>query len=90
MSIQPFRRKGSFADFPACIYDRLLVIAAAIRTVMAECRTQITYRAELFGRFDSQGDAGYDDRLLSAMRKQFGGHDEKQEESGTSQLRKVT
>ncbi|HEY2336383.1 MAG TPA: decarboxylating 6-phosphogluconate dehydrogenase [Burkholderiales bacterium] len=33
--------------------------------------------AALFGRFASRGEAGYADRLLSAMRKQFGGHDEK-------------
>jgi len=33
--------------------------------------------AALFGRFESRGDADYADRLLSAMRKQFGGHDEK-------------
>lgn len=33
--------------------------------------------AALFGRFTSRGDADYADRLLSAMRKQFGGHDEK-------------
>ncbi|MEO6798086.1 MAG: phosphogluconate dehydrogenase (NAD(+)-dependent, decarboxylating) [Candidatus Dormibacter sp.] len=33
--------------------------------------------AALFGRFDSRGDADYADRVLSAMRKQFGGHDEK-------------
>jgi len=33
--------------------------------------------AALFSRFASRGEAGYADRLLSAMRKQFGGHDEK-------------
>ena len=33
--------------------------------------------AALFGRLESQGTANYADRLLSAMRKQFGGHDEK-------------
>jgi 6-phosphogluconate dehydrogenase len=33
--------------------------------------------AALFSRFASQGEAGYADRVLSAMRKQFGGHDEK-------------
>ena len=33
--------------------------------------------AALFGRFESRGDADYADRLLSAMRKQFGGHDDK-------------
>lgn len=31
----------------------------------------------LFGRFESRGQADYADRLLSAMRKQFGGHNEK-------------
>jgi 6-phosphogluconate dehydrogenase len=33
--------------------------------------------AALFGRFESQGNASYADRILSAMRKQFGGHEEK-------------
>jgi 6-phosphogluconate dehydrogenase len=33
--------------------------------------------AALFGRFESRGEADYADRLLSAMRKQFGGHQEK-------------
>lgn len=35
--------------------------------------------AALFSRFESRGNADYADRLLSAMRKQFGGHDEKME-----------
>ncbi|MGA7179238.1 MAG: decarboxylating 6-phosphogluconate dehydrogenase [Thiobacillaceae bacterium] len=35
--------------------------------------------AALFERFASRGDADYANRLLSAMRKQFGGHDEKKE-----------
>jgi 6-phosphogluconate dehydrogenase len=33
--------------------------------------------AALFERFASRGNADYADRILSAMRKQFGGHDEK-------------
>ncbi len=33
--------------------------------------------AALFARFSSRGQATYADKLLSAMRKQFGGHDEK-------------
>jgi 6-phosphogluconate dehydrogenase len=33
--------------------------------------------AALFERFESRGNADYANRLLSAMRKQFGGHDEK-------------
>jgi 6-phosphogluconate dehydrogenase len=35
--------------------------------------------AALFERFASRGNADYADRLLSSMRKQFGGHDEKKE-----------
>jgi 6-phosphogluconate dehydrogenase len=33
--------------------------------------------ASLFARFSSRGQADYGDKLLSAMRKQFGGHNEK-------------
>lgn len=33
--------------------------------------------AALYGRFASRGESDYADRLLSAMRKQFGGHEEK-------------
>jgi 6-phosphogluconate dehydrogenase len=36
--------------------------------------------AALFSRFESRGNADYADRLLSAMRKRFGGHHEKKEE----------
>jgi len=33
--------------------------------------------AALYERFSSRGEADYADKLLSAMRKEFGGHDEK-------------
>jgi 6-phosphogluconate dehydrogenase len=33
--------------------------------------------ASLFGRFSSRGESEYGDKVLSAMRKMFGGHDEK-------------
>ncbi len=33
--------------------------------------------AALFERFSSRGEADFADKVLSAMRKQFGGHDEK-------------
>jgi 6-phosphogluconate dehydrogenase len=36
--------------------------------------------AALFERFASRGDADYANRVLSAMRKQFGGHDEKKKD----------
>ena len=32
--------------------------------------------AALFDRFESRGEAEFANRLLSAMRKEFGGHDE--------------
>jgi 6-phosphogluconate dehydrogenase len=35
--------------------------------------------AALYSRFQSRGNAGYADRVLSAMRKQFGGHEETKE-----------
>jgi len=33
--------------------------------------------ASLFGRFASRGESEFEDRLLSALRRQFGGHAEK-------------
>ena len=33
--------------------------------------------AALFDRFESRGEAEFANRVLSAMRKEFGGHDEK-------------
>ncbi len=33
--------------------------------------------AALYERFSSRGEADFADQILSAMRKQFGGHDEK-------------
>jgi len=33
--------------------------------------------AALFSRFSSRGNADFADKILSAMRKEFGGHDEK-------------
>jgi 6-phosphogluconate dehydrogenase len=33
--------------------------------------------AALFARFSSRGEGDFADRLLSAMRRQFGGHEEK-------------
>ncbi len=38
--------------------------------------------AALFSRFQSRGNAGYADRVLSAMRKQFGGHEETHKPAG--------
>ncbi|MGH2718020.1 MAG: phosphogluconate dehydrogenase (NAD(+)-dependent, decarboxylating), partial [Actinomycetota bacterium] len=40
--------------------------------------------AALFERFASQGRADFSDRILSAMRKEFGGHDEKAVSGGAA------
>ena len=39
--------------------------------------------AALFSRFSSRGEGLFADRVLSAMRKQFGGHDEKEDPGAT-------
>jgi 6-phosphogluconate dehydrogenase len=38
--------------------------------------------AALYERFTSRGEADFADKVLSAMRKQFGGHDEKEQSGG--------
>jgi len=64
------------ADFSGHVSDsgegRWTVLAAVDEGVPAP-----VISAALFARFESRGDADYADRLLSAMRKQFGGHNEK-------------
>jgi 6-phosphogluconate dehydrogenase len=40
--------------------------------------------AALFDRFSSRGEAEFADRLLSAMRREFGGHVERAAPSGRS------
>ncbi len=51
---------------------RWTILAAVDEGVPAHVLT-----AALFERFSSRGEALFGDKLLSAMRKQFGGHDEK-------------
>ncbi len=64
------------ADFSGRVSDsgegRWTIAAAVDEGVPAHVLT-----AALYERFSSRGEAHYADKLLSAMRKQFGGHDEK-------------
>ncbi len=53
---------------------RWTVMAAVDEGVPAHVLT-----AALFERFSSRGESDYADKLLSAMRKQFGGHHEKKD-----------
>jgi 6-phosphogluconate dehydrogenase len=71
---------AELTGFSGCVSDsgegRWTALAAIDEGVPAP-----VISAALFERFASRGDADYADRLLSAMRKQFGGHDEKKEQS---------
>jgi 6-phosphogluconate dehydrogenase len=67
---------ASLAEFTGRVSDsgegRWTVAAAVDEGVPAPVIT-----AALYSRFESRGNGDYGDRLLSAMRKQFGGHVEK-------------
>jgi 6-phosphogluconate dehydrogenase len=67
---------ASLVEFAGRVSDsgegRWTVAAAVDEGVPAPVIT-----AALYSRFESRGNADYGDRLLSAMRKQFGGHVEK-------------
>ena len=64
------------ADFSGRVSDsgegRWTLAAAIDESVPANVLS-----AALFSRFSSRGEAEFGDKLLSAMRKQFGGHAEK-------------
>jgi 6-phosphogluconate dehydrogenase len=47
-----------------------------VETAVAQGVPAPVITAALFSRFESRGNAGFANQLLSAMRKQFGGHDE--------------
>jgi len=69
-------KSGDLGTFSGRVSDsgegRWTVAAAVDEGVPAHVLT-----AALFERFSSRGEADYADRILSAMRKQFGGHHEK-------------
>jgi len=68
---------GELSDFSGRVSDsgegRWTALAAIEEGVPAP-----VISAALFERFSSRGDSDFANRILSAMRKQFGGHDEKQ------------
>jgi 6-phosphogluconate dehydrogenase len=70
-------RDPELAEFSGRVSDsgegRWTVLAAVDEGVPAHVLT-----AALYERFSSQGEADFADRALSAMRREFGGHDEKQ------------
>ena len=70
---------ADLTGFSGCVSDsgegRWTILAAIDEGVSTP-----VISAALFDRFASRGDDDYANRLLSAMRKQFGGHEEKKEE----------
>ena len=76
LTAHSLRENGDLSEFEGRVSDsgegRWTVHAAIDEGVPADVLS-----AALFARFTSRGEADYADRVLSAMRKEFGGHDEK-------------
>ena len=76
LTAHSLRENGDLSEFEGRVSDsgegRWTVHAAIDEGVPADVLS-----AALFARFTSRGEADYADKLLSAMRKEFGGHDEK-------------
>jgi 6-phosphogluconate dehydrogenase len=76
LTASALRKSPALADFQGRVSDsgegRWTVIAAVEEGVPAEVIT-----ASLYERFASRGEGEFANRLLSAMRKEFGGHSER-------------
>ena len=79
LTARALREDGDLENFAGHVADsgegRWTIAAAIDEGVPAP-----VISAALFSRFQSRGNAGYADRVLSAMRKQFGGHEEGRKE----------
>jgi 6-phosphogluconate dehydrogenase len=79
LTARALREDGDLQNFAGHVADsgegRWTIAAAIDEGVPAP-----VISAALFSRFQSRGNAGYADRVLSAMRKQFGGHEEGRKE----------
>jgi 6-phosphogluconate dehydrogenase len=76
LTADALHRSPDLADFEGRVSDsgegRWTVMAAIDESIPAHVIT-----AALFERFSSRGEADFADKLLSAMRSEFGGHAEK-------------
>jgi 6-phosphogluconate dehydrogenase len=81
LTARALREDGTLAEFAGRVSDsgegRWTLEAAVEEGVPAP-----VIASALFSRFQSRGNADFADRLLSAMRKQFGGHAEKKASQG--------
>ncbi len=77
LTASAFRADPKLSGFEGRVSDsgegRWTVLAAVDEGMPAHVLT-----AALFERFSSRGEADFADKILSAMRKEFGGHDERQ------------
>jgi 6-phosphogluconate dehydrogenase len=76
LAAHSFSESPQLADFEGRVSDsgegRWTILASVDEGVPAP-----VLASALYERFTSRGDADFADRILSAMRKEFGGHDEK-------------
>jgi len=81
LTASALREDADLAEFAGRVSDsgegRWTIAAAIDEGVPAP-----VISAALFSRFQSRGNAGYADKVLSAMRKQFGGHVEESKKDG--------
>jgi 6-phosphogluconate dehydrogenase len=83
LSAQALARDGELADFQGRVADSgegRWTLKAAIDTAVPVP----VLSAALFARFSSRGESGFADKLLSAMRGEFGGHAEQKVPPGKS------
>jgi 6-phosphogluconate dehydrogenase len=77
LAAHSFSQSADLAEFTGRVSDsgegRWTTIAAVDEGVPVHVLS-----AALFDRFESRAAADFADKILSAMRKEFGGHDEKQ------------
>jgi 6-phosphogluconate dehydrogenase len=78
LTAHAFSQSPDLSDFEGRVSDsgegRWTILASVDEGVPAPILA-----ASLYERFSSRGEADYADRILSAMRKEFGGHDEKKQ-----------
>jgi 6-phosphogluconate dehydrogenase len=70
------RDDPSLTDFSGHVSDSGEGRWTSIAAIESGCPVPVL-SAALFSRFDSRGEGNYANRLLSALRHQFGGHKEK-------------
>ena len=64
-------------EYTSADYERMMELYQGSMASIDEGVPAYTLTASLYERFSSRGEGEFAGRILSAMRKQFGGHDER-------------